>query len=533
MKTNHGFWFLKLFWVGALLLAGAALRAEGATERPREYPPLLSTFNVNASSPAILRAMVDRNPEKLKEALAAAPELNVRSEQGLTPLILAFYRNETLQKIQMLVQAGADPNFPDGEGNTPLYYALRRKLPEVASFLLNRGARVKNLTAAGHSALQIVTEYWMKDLIMPVLQQGGDFRENFRYGRLIHYAASHQDRTLIAWLLEQGETINRVFPPDGMTPLMAAARWGSDNAVRVLLEFHPQVNAQDNSGWTALMYAVALDKRTIASCLMNEESADFKLKAKDDTTLYQIAGRRGFADLQEELVRVGLKEEKIALPSVLSEFVTLSPLQRLALTMASFELYLYYEKYDSLAGGGSDADQAHARTLLAGINHLNTAKALQERLLFHLEKGDRAGQAEAEEVAKLTDEEFKARLNVLLDDPARLNELRKQRKMIKSGGGSSLLAWDLCHHNALVILGVRAGWISEEEGWKQLQASAELFKAQCPDWTTVANALRTKLLGTFYDPGRAETMLRLFSNRIDTNSPWLLTPIGTPASGVR
>jgi len=511
--------------VVALFFAGVSPHALGADETAKAYPPLSASFSFNQEAPPIFRAVAQGGTEKLQQELANSPELNVRTPQGMTPLILALSADANLLKVQLLVAAGAKTNFPDGNGNTPLYYALRRNKPEVATFLLEHSADVKQLTVEGHTALRIVTEFWMKDLIMPVLMRGGDFKEDFRYGSLIHYAAAYQHRSLIEWLLQQGESIDRVFPVDGITPLIAAVRRGTDNAVRVVLEFHPQINAQDKAGWTALMHAVALDKMTIATRLMQEKEIDLKLCAKDGTSLYQIAGRRGYVELQKELVQDGLAAEKITLPSVLSEFVTLAPAKRIALTMAAFELYLHCEEIDSLGGKGSDTDRAHAASLLGGTYRLNNAQALKEKIRFYLEKGERAELAEAIEAAKLSDDEFRAKLKTMLDDPVRLNELRKSRKLLKAGGEACPLAWDLCHHNALVVLGARAKWLSEEEAWEQLLAAAELFKSQCPDWTTVGEAMRTKLVGTFPDPTRAEAMLRLFTNRMDTSSPWVLTPL--------
>jgi hypothetical protein len=113
----------------------------------------------------------------------------------------------------------------------------------------------------------------------------------------------------------------------------------------------------------------------------------------------------------------------------------------------------------------------------------------------------------------------------LLDDPVKINVLRTARKMALAGGDDGALAWDLCHHNALVILGVRAGWISEEEAWPQLTAAAGMMREKCKSWDVVAAVMRSKLGATYYEPKRAEAMLQLFTNKMDTNSPWARVPL--------
>jgi len=166
------------------------------------------------------------------------------------------------------------------------------------------------------------------------------------------------------------------------------------------------------------------------------------------------------------------------------------------------------------------------QSLLVGTYRLSGVDALKAKIGFYIEKGERSEQAENAELARMSEDEFRAKLQTMLDDPVKINALRSARKLALANGGTGALAWDLCHHNALVILGVRAGWISEEEAWPQLTAAAEMLRGKCKSWDIVAGALRSKLVGSFYEPKRAEVMLQLFTNKMDTNSPWAIVPLG-------
>jgi hypothetical protein len=391
--------------------------------------------------------------------------------------------------------------------------------------LLRYGAKVDRITAAGHSALRIATESWRHDSIMPLLENGADFREEFRDGGLIHYAASHRDRTLIKSLLQMGETIDRAAVVDGTTPLMAAVRGGDDSAVRAILEFGPDTDLQDKAGWTALMHAIALDKRTVAELLLAED-ADVTLTTQEGINAQLLAGRRGFSELQSLLRQKGAKDEEVSLPVEAEKFQALPPVQRLALAMAAFELYLHGEEIDSLPGRGTEITRIHAQSLLRGTYRVGQAEALQARIHFYFEKGERAELGEGDEVARMSETEFRAKLQTLLDDPVKINALKAARTLATDDGEVGPLAWDLCHHNALLVLGARAGWITEQEAWTQLSSAAKILGGKCNDWDIVASVLRGKLVGTFREPTRAEAMLRLFRDKTDVHNPWVMAPLG-------
>ncbi len=59
---------------------------------------------------------------------------------GRTPLMLAIGQNQ-IDTVRLLLSRGADPNAPDKQGMTPLQLARRSHLDEIASVLIQAGAR--------------------------------------------------------------------------------------------------------------------------------------------------------------------------------------------------------------------------------------------------------------------------------------------------------------------------------------------------------------------------------------------------------
>ncbi|KAH0429003.1 hypothetical protein CcaCcLH18_08756 [Colletotrichum camelliae] len=68
-------------------------------------------------------------------------------------------RQATKEKIQLLVKAGAGINEPGGDGDTPLFRAIRTNQPEVAKYLLKAGAGINSPQGLEGSILHVAAAY--------------------------------------------------------------------------------------------------------------------------------------------------------------------------------------------------------------------------------------------------------------------------------------------------------------------------------------------------------------------------------------
>ncbi|HYP52429.1 MAG TPA: ankyrin repeat domain-containing protein [Pyrinomonadaceae bacterium] len=108
-----------------------------------------------------------------------------------------------------------------------------------------------------------------------VMLRGGGQRPA---GSQLTRAAERGDAAELRALIAAGADVNE--RDNGYTPLMFAARSGSDEAVRVLLDAgaDPNARACDSNGWTPLIHAIHKRRREAARALV-ERGADVNARA--------------------------------------------------------------------------------------------------------------------------------------------------------------------------------------------------------------------------------------------------------------
>jgi ankyrin repeat protein len=116
------------------------------------------------------------------------------------------------------------------------------------------------------------------------------------------------DRPGVERLLKENPAAARVPGTGGITPLMYAALYRDAASVRRLLEMGADVNARNDAGATALMWAV--DDLEITTLLL-ERGADPNVRSVDGRTpLAVAAGRAGASDVVKALLDHGAKLER-------------------------------------------------------------------------------------------------------------------------------------------------------------------------------------------------------------------------------
>ena len=107
----------------------------------------------------LIEAVRELDKKLLRFLLAIGANINVQGTAGLTAVSELVKRSvypnlcyekrysfaQITQMIEILVAAGADIDIPDKDGKTALYYAIAYCVPEVAKFLIEKGARHSDL----------------------------------------------------------------------------------------------------------------------------------------------------------------------------------------------------------------------------------------------------------------------------------------------------------------------------------------------------------------------------------------------------
>ncbi len=244
--------------------------------------------NVNAKNnfdaTALLWAACD--PVKTRTLIEHNADVNAKSKQGRTPVMIAARCDGNSAIVSMLLSKGADPNVSDSLGVTALHQAAHAGDVESIRLLIGKGADVNALDKKGDSALMGAAGSGSVGAVRLLLSKGArvnvartSYQIN-KHGQLalvkltaLMVAAPYGSPELVKELVDAGADVNARDSRD-MTPLMFAV--GSEHqdagVVRILLRAGASVNDKSNAGETALDWAVKFGNASVIS-LLNEAGA--------------------------------------------------------------------------------------------------------------------------------------------------------------------------------------------------------------------------------------------------------------------
>ncbi len=134
--------------VRVLLKAGADVNAKTR----QNVTPLIASINMAWGKPEITLALID-----------AGADVNVAESDGDTALWIATTESST-EVMKALLKKGADPNVPSKSmgfnGDTPLHMAAMNGLIDAVKVLLDYGASPAIRNAAGRTPLEVANPKW-------------------------------------------------------------------------------------------------------------------------------------------------------------------------------------------------------------------------------------------------------------------------------------------------------------------------------------------------------------------------------------
>ena len=155
--------------------------------------------------------------------------------------------------VTQLLARGFDPNTMDLTGQNGLYLALREPSLKAAGILVDwPKTDVNMLNAQGESALMMAALKGHLDIAARLIQKGADV--NKTGWAPLHYAASNGHLAIMSLLLDNHAYID-AESPNGTTPLMMAALYGTASAVKLLLEAGADPLLKNQQGLTAINFA--------------------------------------------------------------------------------------------------------------------------------------------------------------------------------------------------------------------------------------------------------------------------------------
>ncbi len=155
--------------------------------------------------------------------------------------------------ITDLIKRGFNPNTRDPHGQTGLLMALREPSPRAAQALIESPKTDVNATnASDESPLMMAALKGDQPMVMQLLAR--DAAVNKTGWAPLHYAATNGHVEIMRTLLEHYAFID-AQSPNGTTPLMMAAMYGSTDAVKLLLDAGADVLMKNEQGLSAADFA--------------------------------------------------------------------------------------------------------------------------------------------------------------------------------------------------------------------------------------------------------------------------------------
>lgn len=211
----------------------------------------------------------DCTVQQVEMALADGENVNYVTKNGESALLSASTK-APVAVVETLIRKGATLNVCDKrKKRTPLMCVMAEGSQErapVAELLIKAGSNVNQQDADGDTPLHLA----------------------IRNDSL--------DAKTILFLLKTGRVKIEMQNKNGMTPLMVAAEAGRSDCIKMLLACKASVNAVDNKGNTALLWAVLNENARCAALLM-EAGADPARKNHEGKSAVSAAKESGDAEL--------------------------------------------------------------------------------------------------------------------------------------------------------------------------------------------------------------------------------------------
>lgn len=173
---------------------------------------------------------------------------------------------DNAQAVRRLLSAGANPNARNDKGHPALYLALQEDaLAAAGALLADRRLQPEQRNRNDESPLMMAALKGHLAIARQLFALGAHV--NKPGWAALHYAATGGHLAVMDWLLEEHAFID-AQSPNGTTPLMMAAMYGSPEAVKLLIQAGADLQMRNDKGMTAIDFAQSANRQNAVELLL-------------------------------------------------------------------------------------------------------------------------------------------------------------------------------------------------------------------------------------------------------------------------
>jgi ankyrin repeat protein len=222
------------------------------------------------------------------ELIEEGADVNATQGDGTTPLHWAVYQVD-VALVQSLLNHGAAADVVNSFGSTPLAEAVKVAQVDIVEMLLEAGASPESANLDGQTALMLAARSGSIEIARLLVEHGANVnaREAWRNQSALMWAADGRFAELTQYLVQQGADVTaraaindwdsqitsepraQYRPTGGLTPLIYAARSGCLGCINAILDAGEAVDRPTPDGVTALMIAIDNYEFDAADLLLN------------------------------------------------------------------------------------------------------------------------------------------------------------------------------------------------------------------------------------------------------------------------
>jgi len=243
----------------------------------------------------LMMALKNQDPKVVELIISSGADVNAETFQGWTTLFYAveFSTDDIVPIIEVLVKSGANLEHKLSSGQTPLSYAseINRNI-NIHRKLIELGADIESKNVIGITPIFYAAGYNTYDVYSFLLSKGASIRDhNNNKKNILFYAAPNKRYASLNWIKEIINTkqidINEVDDTGVNILMYCVAAKAKKEIVEEIILNTANINQQDENGVTALMASCIVSKDTEIIELLLFYGADINLqtnqniKAKD------------------------------------------------------------------------------------------------------------------------------------------------------------------------------------------------------------------------------------------------------------